>query len=130
MNNKPVNIYSAVVFDLHPRIKDYIDQLNNDGQIDLDTDGYPFILKIDDSGGNKICHIVRNGAQENFILNTRKRKDPVNSWSPEDGFRRFFGKRVISINTDDAEEEGKRKERAKRTSYESIDRLINQILDD
>lgn len=127
MNNKPVNIYSAVVFDLHPRIKDYIDQLNTDGQIDLDQDGYPFILKIDDNGGNKICHIVRNGAQENFIINTRKRRDPVNSWNAEDGFRRFFGKRVITIG---GEEEGKKKERAKRTSLESIDRIMNQILDD
>ncbi len=129
MNNKPVNIYSAVVFDLHPRIKDYIDQLNGDGQIDLDQDGYPFILKIDDQGGNKVCHIVRNGAQENFIINTRKKRDPINSWKPDDGFRRFFGKRVISIDTSDGEEEGKRKERAKRTSVESIDRIMGQILE-
>lgn len=130
MNNKPVNIYSAIVFDLHPRVKDFIDQLNNDGQIDLDDDGYPFILKMDNNGGNKICHIVRNGAQENFILNTRKRKaDPVHSWNPEDGFRRFFGKRVININVG-GDEEGKRKERARRTSFESIDRIVDQILDD
>lgn len=129
MNNKPVNIYSAVVFDLHPRIKDYIDQLNNDGQIDLDDDGYPYILKIDNNGSNKICQIVRNGKQENFIINTRKRKDPVNSWKSDDGYRRFFGKRVIPINTSTEDEGGKRKERAKRTSFESIDRIMNQILD-
>ena len=127
MDNKPVNIYSAVVFDLHPRIKEYIDQLNDDGQIDLDGDGYPFILKVDTNGSNKVCQIVRNGRQENFIINTRKRKDPITSWSPEDGFRRFFGKRVVSINTND--DEGKRKERAKRSSYESIERIVDQILE-
>ena len=101
--------------------------MNNDGQIDLDGDGYPFILKVDTNGSNKVCQIVRNGRQENFIINTRKRKDPVNSWSPEDGFRRFFGKRVVSINTGD--DEGKRKERAKRSSYESIERIVDQILE-
>ena len=129
MNNKPVNIYSAVVFDLHPRIKDYIEQLNSDGQIDLDDDGYPFILKIDNNGNNKICHLVRNGRQENFIINTRKKRDPVNSWNPEDGFRRFFGRRVISIDT--KPEGGERRaERQKRTSVESIRRIMGQILKD
>lgn len=128
--NKPVNLYSAVVFDLHPRIKDYIEQLNHDGQIDLDDDGYPFIVKIDTTGGNKICHMVRNGQQENFIINTRKRNaDPVTSWQPEDGYRRMFGKRVIAINT---APEGaiKRAERAKRSSFESIQRIVGQILED
>ncbi len=127
--NKPVNIYSAVVFDLHPRIKEFIDQLNTDGQIDLDDDGYPFILKIDATGGNKICHMVRNGKQENFIINTRKRKDPVMSWSPEDGYKRFFGKRVVSIDTS-PEKTSARPEREKRSSTESIQRIVGQILED
>lgn len=124
--NKPVNIYSAIVFDLHPRIKDYIDQLNSDGQVDLDDDGYPYIVKLDNVGGNKICHIVRNGQMENFIINTRKRvKQPVVSWNPKDGFRRFFGKRVVSVSGPD---DSKRPERQKRSSLESIQRLVGQIL--
>ncbi len=128
--NKPVNIYSAIVFELHPRIKDYIQQLNDDGQIDLDDDGYPYILKIDANGGNKICHMVRNGKRENFIMNTRKRKaGPVNSWSPEDGFRRIFGRRVISINTG-GDQDGKRPERQMRSTVESIQRIVDQILDE
>ena len=127
--NKPVNIYSAVVFDLHPRIKDYIDQLNTDGQIDLDDDGYPYLLKIDTNGSNKICQLVRNGKQENFILNTRKRKDPIVSWNPEDGFRRFFGKRVVSIDTN-PEKTSARPERQKRSSTESFQRIAGQILED
>ncbi len=127
--NKPVNIYSAVVFELHPRLKDYIQQLNDDGQIDLDDNGYPYIIKIDNNGGNKICHMVRNGKQENFIMNTRKRKaEPVLSWNPEDGFRRFFGRRVISIDTGQ-DQTGSRPERQKRSTVESLQRVMDQILE-
>lgn len=126
--NKPVNIYSAVVFDLHPRIKSFLDQLNDDGQIDLDDDGYPYIVKVDRNGPNHVCHMVRNGKMENFILNTRKKKDPVCSWKPEDGFRRLFGRRVISIDTG-ADQDGKRPERQKRITPESVQRIVNQILE-
>ncbi len=129
MNNRPVNIYSAIVFDLHPRIKDFVDQLNTDGQIDLDDDGYPFITKVDTNGSNKICHVVRNGKMENFIINTRKRKDPITSWSPEDGYRRFFGRRVVSVDSGE-DQNGRRAERQKRSSVESFQRITGQILED
>ena len=128
--NRPANIYSAIVFDLHPKVKEYIDQLNNDGQVDLDDDGYPYLVKVDRNGANQVCHLVRNGKMENFIMNTRRSAEPINSWKPEDGFRRMFGKKVIAIDVNPAGDDGRRAERAKRTSIESIKRLVNHILDD
>lgn len=123
--NKPANIYSAVVFDLNPRIAGYIDELNKAGQVDLDDDGYPFLLSVQKQGANHVCHIVRNGAQENFIINTRKKRDPVCSWSQDDGYARTGGKKVIQIQP--ATPEAPKPERRKRT-IEAFQRLVNQLI--
>lgn len=122
--NDPVNIYTAVVFDLKKKIKAEIDHLNDGGQIDLDNDGYPYLIKIEQSGNNHVCHIVRNGRIENFLLNTRKRREPIYSWNGSDGYIRRGGKKVISIGSP---EEADRRERQKR-SFESFTRIVKQIL--
>ncbi len=126
MSEKPVNIYSAIVFDLNKRIKEFIDELNNIGQIDLDDNGYPYVLKVEKHGPNFVCHVVRNGQEENFIINTRKKRDPEISWDGNDGFQRAGGKRVVMINKPD---EVPKRERQKRP-MESFERITNQILRD
>lgn len=122
--NDPVNIYTAVVFDLKKKIKDELDRLNDGGQIDLDDDGYPYLIKIDQSGSNHVCHIVRNGRLENFLLNTRKRREPIYSWNSGDGYMRRGGKKVITVGPP---EEVNKHERTKR-SFESFKRIVKQIL--
>lgn len=122
--NAPVNIYTAVVYDLKKRIKAELDSLNDSGQIDLDDDGYPYLTKIDQSGNNHVCHIVRNGRLENFLLNTRKRREPIYSWNHGDGYIRRGGKKVVNVDSPD---ESKRRERPKR-SFESFTRIVTQIL--
>lgn len=123
------NIYSAVIFDLHPRISGYIDELNKSGQIDLDGNGYPFLLGVEKDGPNHVCQMVRNGQQENFIINTRKKRDPVCSWDPNDGYVRTGGKRVIQVDTGAPAAAQTRPERGKRT-IEAFDRLVGQLIDD
>lgn len=127
--NAPANIYSAIVFDLHPRISGYLDELNKAGQIDLDGDGYPYVIAVQKQGPNHVCQIVRNGNQENFILNTRKKRDPICSWDQNDGYVRRGGKRVIQIDTGVGAASQPRPERKKRT-MESFRRLVGQILKD
>jgi len=122
--NAPVNIYTAVVYDLKKKIAAELDRLNDSGQIDLDDDGYPYVVKIEQSGKNHVCHIVRNGRLENFLLNTRKKKEPIYSWNGSDGYMRRGGKKVITINSPG---EDNRRERTKR-SFESFTRIVKQIL--
>lgn len=122
----PANIYSTVVFDLHPKVKAFIDSLNEMGQIDLSPDGYPYLLGVDKTGNNIEIKLVRNGQQESAIMNTRKRADPILSWT-EDGYKRTGGKKVITV---DANGEKTRPERARRPSLESFRRLTDQILRD
>ena len=120
------NIYSTIVFDLHPKVKDFIASLNEKGQIDLDDSGYPYILSVDKTGSNISVNFARNGKQENFILNTRKRADPVTSYDPLDGVRRTGGRKVISVGAPDAN--APRPERQRRPSLEAFERLTDQIL--
>lgn len=118
------NIYPAVAFDLNRKVKEYIDQLNQEGQIDLDERGYPYLLSVDRQGPNYVVKIARNNKVESFILNPRKKAEPVKSWS-DDRFVRRGGKQVISI---DDEQENPRRERAKRTAFEDYDYVVDQIL--
>jgi hypothetical protein len=121
----PANIYSVVVFDLHPKIRELIDKLNDEGQIDLCDGGYPYLLSAEKTGPNYDVKLVRNGAQENFIMNTRKKADPVRSWDPMDGYKRTGGKKIITVDTGGDES---RPERARRPSMESFQRLTDELL--
>ena len=121
----PANIYSVVVFDLHPKVRELLDALNSDGQIDLCDDGHPYLLSAEKTGNNYELKFVRNGSQEQIIMNTRKKADPIISWDPNDGFKRSGGKKVIAVDT---EGHKPRPERARRPSLESFHKLTNQIL--
>ena len=121
----PANIYSTVVFDLHPKVRGLLDQMNDEGQIDLSDDGYPYLLSAEKTGPNYDIRFVRNGQQENIIMNTRKKAEPVRSWNPSDGYKRTGGKKVITVNTSG---DDPRPERARRPSMESFLTLTDSIL--
>lgn len=128
---KPVNIYSAVIFDLNSVIKRYIDTLKDEGQIDLDEHGYPYLLNVRRDGPNHVCEIVRNNKKENFIMNTRKKKKgPICSWDENDGYVRTGGKNVITIDDEPSNEKNTQNKRAERPlrTLESFKRITNDIL--
>lgn len=121
----PPNIYSVIYYDLKPKVRELIQDLDDRGQIDYDSNGYPYVVKLDCKGSNHMCHFVRNGQVENFVMNTRKRQPPLCSWNESDGYVRRGGKKVITVDT--GGDDGKRPERAKRT-FEAFQRLTDQIL--
>lgn len=120
MSENP-NIYHAVVFQLHPKIKNFLDQLDTAGQIDHDEMNAPHLISADPVGPSIFrCVFMRNNHPEHFVLHTRKKADPIRSWSNGDGFIR---KERIIVTQD----EPSRKERDRRTinPFESI---MEQIL--
>lgn len=115
------NIYSAVVFDLHPKIKEFLDQLDQAGQIDKDEHNAPHVVSLDKPASSVYrCIFMRNGRPENFVMHTRKKAEAVRSWQDGDGFVRQ--ERIIVA----AEPENrKERERRKVNPFESI---MEQIL--
>jgi hypothetical protein len=99
--------------------------MNDEGQIDLSDDGYPYLLSAEKTGPNYDIRFVRNGQQENIIMNTRKKAEPVRSWNPADGHKRTGGKKIITVSTSGDDE---RPERARRPSMESFLTLTDSIL--
>jgi hypothetical protein len=120
MNANP-NIYHAVVFHLHPKIKDFLDQLDTAGQIDHDEMNAPHLVSADPVGPSIFrCVFMRNCRPEHFVLHTRKKADPVRSWSDDDGFVRQ--ERVVI-----AQGEPSRKERSRR-AINPFESIMEQIL--
>ena len=125
---RPTNIYPVVVFELNGKIREFIEQLNNMGQIDVDDNGHPYLVSVNRVGNNNFCHIIRNGKMENFVMNTRKKKAPVCSWQDTDGYKRETPKkRTIVMDPTPTESNGRRPERKKRT-YESFKQLVDDML--
>lgn len=91
------SIYATVVFDLHPKVKAFLEKLNHDGQIDLDPSGHPYLIGLDQVGPNFSVKISRNNRLENFVLNPRKKAEPVCSWNSADGFIRPQAKQVSIV---------------------------------
>jgi hypothetical protein len=112
------NIYHAIVFDLHPRIRETLDSLDQSGQIDRDETNTPHVVSVESPGASVYrCVFMRNGQPENFVMHTRRKADAVRSWNDGDGFIRQ--ERVIDVAPS-------RKERDKRKHpFESI---MEQIL--
>ena len=114
------NIYPAIVRNLHQKVRELLDQLDLNGQIDRDEFNTPHILQMDSPGPSVIrCIFVRNGKPENFVLHTRKKADPVHSWRDEDGYKRK------ERPEGDKETSRKERERRKVNPFESI---MEQIL--
>lgn len=109
MESLPPNIFHAIVFDLHPKIREYIDRLDKEGQIDHDDSNSPHIIAVNSIAPSVYkCDLVRNGLPANFVLHTRKKGEPILSWNKNDNYKRV-------------EQKGKtfKKERDLRT-YENI----------
>jgi len=122
------SIYAVSVFDLHKKIKNYLDNLNSEGQIDLDTSGYPYLISCKRNGPNYIVEISRNNKLENFVLNPRKKTDPVKSWNENDGFRRPEQKQKVMVQSP---EEPNKKERGRRdVKLSMIESVVENILKD
>jgi hypothetical protein len=121
------NIYPAIVHDLHSKVRKFIDNLNLEGQIDLDSQGYPFVVNIVPLSGSFQVKIIRNSQYESFTLNPRKRTaKPIMTWNPDDGYvRPTPNKSKISI--DDPEK--KSTERKRRPAFEAFEHLVNGILE-
>lgn len=119
------SIYSAVVFDLHPKVKSFLDQLNAQGQIDLDHGGYPYLVKCDRNGNNYVTYISRNNSLVNFVLNPRKQASPVISWDVNDGFQRPQQKQVVVMQQEP--DSNVSRERTK-VRFETIEHIIEAIL--
>lgn len=128
---RPVNIYPAVMFDLHPRIKAYIDELDQSGQIDHDEHRSPYVTGIEDVGVNRRIFLIRNGRSENFVLNTRRKAPPHISWNAQDGYRR---KSPVTqpVVPPAAAKNGRRPERAKRTNESAsvFEAIVESIFED
>jgi hypothetical protein len=112
------NIYHAIVFDLHPKIREFLDSLDQSGQIDRDDTNTPHVVSVETPGPSVYrCIFMRNGKPENFVLHTRRRADAIQSWQ-DDGYKREERKAPA--------DESSRKERDRRKhTYESI---VEQIL--
>lgn len=82
------NIFAMVIHDLHPKIRDYLEELKATGQIDVDANGHPHLISVDRAGGNHVVKIGRNNKIENFVINSRKKAAPILSWNESDGFVR------------------------------------------
>jgi len=118
----PVNIWSEIVYDLHPKIRKILDGLETDGQIDHDSHGHPFVFGCEKVGGNNWrIDVLRAGKRENIILSTRKRADPIMSFNAKDGWKRIDMPRLGVANNPNAP----RPERAKRFEARTlVDKII------
>lgn len=119
MNANP-NIYHAVVFHLHPKIKELLDQLDLSGQIDHDEMNAPHLVSSDPIGPSIFrCVFMRNKKPEHFVLHTRKRAEPVRSWDEGDGYKRKPHEAPA--------EKDSRKERERRR-FNPFESIMEQIL--
>jgi hypothetical protein len=111
------NIFNAIVFDLHPRIREFIDNLDKKGQIDHDSEtNTPHIMAVESPATSTFrCAFVRNGQPVHALIHTRRKAEPIISWNPNDGYKR---KEIVVVGM------GPRKERQFR-AFESI---MEQIL--
>lgn len=123
----PHNIYAQVVFDLPPKIEEYLNKLKKAGQIDLDPrNGTPYVTNVTKVAPNFQVFFIRNGQEHNFIINTRKRRDPIISWDASDGYERkdVDAERLVP----EAPVEKGRRERDKRMpSYQGmVERILGE----
>lgn len=121
---KHPNIYSTVVLDLPPRLKDVLLQFARAGQIDCDATGFPYLISVQPRGGNNVeAYVSRNGTLASIILNTRTRvKEPELSWDPNDGYRAATQTQQVGAKT--------RRERQMRESESPYSGIVNQIMED
>jgi hypothetical protein len=118
------NIYHAVVFNLHPKVRELLDALDLDGQIDQDENSAPHITSVDKMADSVYrCMFQRNGRTENFVIHTRRKAEPVRSWRHDDGW-----KRPARVEPPAEDSEGSRRERDRRADESVFESIMEQIL--
>lgn len=116
------NIYSAIVFKLHPKVREFLDALDQTGQIDRDERHEPHVVSVDNPDTSVYrCVFIRNRKPENFILHTRRTVDPIRSWREDDGYVRPKREEAPIPR------ETSRKERQRRT-VDTFEHIMEQIL--
>jgi hypothetical protein len=117
------NIYDAVVWQLHGKVRELIDALNTAGQIDHDDNKSPHVVAVDKVADSVYrCSFLRNGKQECFTVHTRKKAEPIKTWNEGDGWARPAPREPEPAS------DGPRKERERRTFESICDDLMEQIL--
>lgn len=87
---EPIENKYQTLFRGSPRVLDVVKKLDAAGQIDLDGYGEPLVIDVRKEPTGKRIVIVRDGKQENLIVNTRDPINPIRSMSFDrnDGFKR------------------------------------------
>lgn len=126
--SKYPSIYAVSVFDLHNKVKSYLDGLNAAGQIDVDPSGHPYLISCRRQGPNFVVQISRNNRLENFVINPRKQAGPITSWDENDGFQRTQHKQVVMVQSPDGQI---KQERGRRMVHPSaVESIIESIMKD
>lgn len=116
------NIYPAVVFHLHPKVREFLDGLDQAGQIDRDESNAPHVFSVDPVDQSIFrCVFSRNGKPENFVIHTRRKAEAIRSWRDNDGWKRAERVEVIRPG------EPSRKERDRR-AINAFEHIMEQIL--
>ncbi len=116
------NIYHAIVFDIHPKIREFLDTLDQAGQIDHDETNAPHVVSIENLGDNssiRRCVFMRNGKPENFVIHTRRKAEAIRSWADGDGY--------VRKETSKEDEAKSRKERDRRAGH-PFESIVDSIL--
>ena len=122
------SIYAVTVFDLHTKVKEFLDKLNAEGQVDLDPSGYPYLVSSKKQGTNYVTQISRNNQLENFVLNPRKQAAPIVSWNEADGFQRPQHKQVVMVQSPD---DSTKQERGRRPAgLRAMEAVVETIMKD
>lgn len=124
------SIYAMVVFDLHAKVSEFLDHLNQEGQIDLDSSGYPYLIQCDRQGPNFVAKISRNNRMENFVLNPRKKAEPRCSWDAADGYSRPASQNRAMLVQDPSEDMNRRERTRRVVSMEAVTEIVDNILGD
>lgn len=90
-----VNVFTRAVAELPQKVSDYVSFLDKTGQVDRDANRDPIILSYGRDGSGYRVKFTRDGYEENFFINHRKRVGPgghvepvSKTWDESDGFVR------------------------------------------
>lgn len=119
----PQNLYVHLLSSMHPKVQGYLSNLDDSGQIDRDSNMDPYLTRMEQMGpGVFRVHFLRNGYEENSLLNTRSRKMdddgvivPVKTTIRiSDGWKRVDPERRRVVDETPSKAASGRGERAKR----------------
>lgn len=123
------NIYTSAASELPQKVVDYITHLDSTGQVDRDSNGEPYITSFSKVGSGCRVKFIRNGFEENFFTNYRKRPGADGLVRPErlscdltDGYKRKDEekKRVVADPGSDKPKGERTRKPAPFLDYQSV----------